>query len=194
MKCEKCSRTAVVHLTELITQPDGTKQAVEIHLCMTHAVEAGALSTGEILSNKVVTGTPDNPPAETADAAGPTAITPIEQQPTGLTLSRQEPPAQPTNPDVCPNCGMTWATFKSGGVMGCPHDYEHFGTRLMPLVRRAQENATQHAGKVPGKLRESSPARQIDTARIRRELEQAIEAENYELAAKLRDELKKLGE
>lgn len=194
MKCEKCNRAAVVHLTELVTQPDGTKQTVEIHLCMTHAVEAGALATGDILSNKVMTKGPDSQPVEPVDLGESTAITPVEPQPTGMTLSRQDTPAAPVNPEICPICGMTWAVFKSGGLMGCPFDYEHFSGKLMPLVRRAQESATQHVGKVPTKLRESSPIRQIDTARLRRELEQAVESENYELAAKLRDELRKLGE
>lgn len=194
MKCEKCNRTAVVHLTELVTQADGTKQAIEIHLCMTHAVEAGALATGDILSNKVVTNVPENPPEETADTGLPTAITPVEPQPTGMTISRQGTSAGATNPEVCPVCGMTWATFKTGGLMGCPYDYEHFASKLMPLIRRAQESASQHAGKVPTRLRETSPARQIDTARLRRELEQAVEAENYETAAKLRDQLRQLGE
>lgn len=194
MKCEKCNRTAVVHLTELMTLPDGSKQAIEVHLCMTHAVEAGALASGEILSNKVAASKPDVSPKTEKEKSPPTAITPVESQQTGMTVSRQDQPQEPVNPDVCPICGMTWAAFKSGGVMGCPHDYEHFEQRIAPLIRRAQENATQHAGKMPTQLRQTSPAKQIDTARLRRELEQAVDAENYELAAKLRDELKGLGE
>ena len=50
VKCQKCSNPAVVHLTEVISDGDGVKRAVEIHLCVSHAVEAGLVAPGsEIL-------------------------------------------------------------------------------------------------------------------------------------------------
>src|SRR4051812_30611330 len=50
---------------------------------------------------------------------------------------------------ACENCGMTWAEFRQGGLLGCEHDYALFEKDLGPLIQRAHENATHHLGKVP---------------------------------------------
>jgi len=119
----------------------------------------------------------------------PTAIVPAAPAPLGLAVTRTETvPA-----DQCPVCGLTWAQFRKSGLMGCPHDYALFDAKLQPLLARAQEGATQHAGKVPVKMRQGEPVRQVVTLRLRRELQKALDAENYEQAALLRDQLKKLG-
>ena len=46
MKCQKCAKPAVVHLTEVIADPSGGKRSVEVHLCLAHAVEAGLVAPG----------------------------------------------------------------------------------------------------------------------------------------------------
>ena len=46
MKCQKCSKPAMIHLTEIITDSAGHKRAVEIHLCLGHAQEAGLVAQG----------------------------------------------------------------------------------------------------------------------------------------------------
>jgi protein arginine kinase activator len=78
--------------------------------------------------------------------------------------------------------------------MGCTHDYEFFVSRLMPLVKRAHEGAIEHVGKVPKARRGmvSQTDRLRVAARAKRELQRAVDAENYELAAQLRDQLKQL--
>ena len=91
----------------------------------------------------------------------------------------------------CPRCGTTFQEFQTKGVLGCPHDYEAFRDVLSPLLERAHGGGTHHVGKVP-------PASGIEVKqqagliRLRRELQEAIEQENYERAAKVRDQLKAL--
>lgn len=177
MKCQKCGRPAVVHLTEIISDAEG-KRPVEIHLCVAHAVEAGIVAAeAEVVA------------PESADSGLPTAIVPAAPGPMGLAVARTE--VAPS--DYCPICGLTWHQFRQTGLMGCPHDYAMFEGKLLPLLKRAQEGATQHAGKVPVKLRQGEPPREVVTLRLRRELQRALDAENYEQAAELRDQLKKLG-
>ena len=93
---------------------------------------------------------------------------------------------------ACEECGMTWAEFRQGGMLGCEHDYAAFEKELTPLLQRAHENATHHVGKTP--LRQSGPrgAKRVDAAKLRRELAKAVEAEDYERAAKLRDQIKQV--
>jgi protein arginine kinase activator len=184
MKCQKCGNSAAVHLTEVVTGPDGNKRALEIHLCLAHAVEAGIIAPDA----GMVAGA-GSPSPEEAGTETPTAIVPSKPAPTGLAVTRSEPAAA----DTCPICGNTWHQFRQSGLVGCSHDYTFFEAKMVPLLKRAQEGATQHAGKVPAKLRHGDPARDVVTLRLRRELQRALDAENYEQAAALRDQLRKLG-
>lgn len=92
---------------------------------------------------------------------------------------------------TCPRCGMTFREFQLKGQLGCPHDYEAFKTLLMPLIERAHEGATGHIGKVPASA-DVVIHRQTGIVRLRRELQTAIEQEDYELAARVRDQIKNL--
>lgn len=92
---------------------------------------------------------------------------------------------------TCQSCGMTFAEFRSGGLLGCPYDYDAFDKALTPLIKRAHENGAQHVGKVPQRAGVAQE-RQHDLMRARRELAAAVEREDYELAAKLRDQIKNL--
>jgi protein arginine kinase activator len=62
---------------------------------------------------------------------------------------------------------------------------------LSPLIERAHENATHHVGKVP-KTADSAVQRRAGLLRLRRELQDAVDAENYEQAARVRDEIQTL--
>jgi protein arginine kinase activator len=198
MKCQKCAKPAVVHLTDVVTEPTGIKQAVEIHLCLGHAVEAGLVAPGSELLPQVLTASPvisqkKNPPVLKEE--GPTSIMPLEPAAGGsgggLVVSRPDK-ASEAEGTGCPICGLTWSQFKHSGLMGCPHDYEQLEGKIEPLLKRAQEGAVQHVGKVPGKHRTEETERQVVSLRLRKELQKAIDAENYEQAARLRDELREL--
>ncbi len=91
----------------------------------------------------------------------------------------------------CPDCGMTFVEFRSQGLLGCPRDYDAFGDPLAKVVQRAQDGHSRHTGKRPG---ESIPFDPILQKRflIQRQLRDAVEAEDYERAAQLRDQLAEL--
>ena len=92
---------------------------------------------------------------------------------------------------VCPNCGMSFGDFRAQGLLGCPHDYEVFSDLLIPLIERAHGGTAEHVGKTPGQTAEGGK-RRAEILRLRRELDRAVESEEYETAAKLRDRLKDL--
>ena len=88
---------------------------------------------------------------------------------------------------VCPQCGIRYMEFRAQGRLGCPHDYAVFRAGLEPLLRRIHR-ADRHVGK--------SPRRQVDQDRhaelldLRRRLQEAVESEGFEEAARLRDLLR----
>lgn len=91
---------------------------------------------------------------------------------------------------VCPNCKITFKEFRSQGRLGCPHDYIAFEEELMPLLENIH-NETQHCGKFPKRAPHSSQ-RQYQLIRLRNDLRLAVEREDYEAAAELRDGIQSL--
>ena len=90
----------------------------------------------------------------------------------------------------CDHCEMTWTKFKQGGLLGCEHDYDAFADELSPLLRRAHEGATHHTGKVPARRNDGQVrTKRVSVTKLRRELQKAIDDEDYEAAARLRDEI-----
>lgn len=90
---------------------------------------------------------------------------------------------------TCEVCGLTFSEFREQGVLGCPNDYNAFGERLALLMSRAQQGATEHVGKVP--RRSGGDQKRLNAVlRLRAQLRGAIAAEDYELAAALRDRIK----
>jgi len=92
---------------------------------------------------------------------------------------------------ACPKCGRTFREFQMKGLLGCPHDYEAFRSLLAPLLERAHDGATHHVGQVPPTA-EPAVHRQTGLVKLRRELQDALEQENYERAARVRDQIKTL--
>jgi len=91
----------------------------------------------------------------------------------------------------CPDCGMTFIEFRSQGLLGCPRDYEVFGEALGTVIERAQEGKTHHTGKEPGQAVEVDSVER-ERQNLQRELRDAVENEDYERAARLRDRLAEL--
>ncbi|HMP82894.1 MAG TPA: UvrB/UvrC motif-containing protein [Verrucomicrobiota bacterium] len=94
-------------------------------------------------------------------------------------------------PDVkCPQCGFSQADFKKTGRLGCSACYTTFAEGLEGLLK-TMHKGTRHAGKVPEALRQSRET--SDRLKLlQRKLSKAIEDENFEQAALLRDEIKQL--
>jgi len=90
----------------------------------------------------------------------------------------------------CPACGMTYSDFKKIGRLGCGQCYESFKTYLAPLLKRIH-GSDIHVGKSPGKKGKAVKTRKVDIEQLKKRLRRAIELEEFEEAAQLRDEIKK---
>ena len=159
-KCDLCNKLACVHE---VTVRGGVKK--EVHLCDTHAREAGIVMPGQPPINQLLTQFVFSQGAKTA------APKPVIK--------------------ACPGCGMTFAQFRQAGRLGCAQCYIAFETELSQLIERAQSGGCHHCGKAP---RRSGAAldRELLIQRLARELDQAVAAEQYERAAQLRDRLTSL--
>ena len=90
----------------------------------------------------------------------------------------------------CPTCGFSHADFKKSGRLGCSECYATFAEPLEGVLKQMHKG-TQHVGKAPKALRAQLDfSRKHDTLATR--LQKAIESENYEEAARLRDQMKEL--
>ncbi|MBP5509689.1 MAG: UvrB/UvrC motif-containing protein [Kiritimatiellae bacterium] len=95
---------------------------------------------------------------------------------------RHRPSVDPS----CPACGLTRNEWRKNTTLGCPACYKAFASELLPLIRDEQ-NADRHVGKVPPKYRETAKRDELQRA-----LRAAVDAQDYERAALLREELEKL--
>ncbi len=95
----------------------------------------------------------------------------------------------------CECCNTSFSDIAETGKIGCSECYKTFNNRLLPYIRRLH-GTTEHIGKRPvGVIAELVPVSKeskIDT--LRGELLEAVKAEEFERAAVLRDEIRKLEE
>jgi protein arginine kinase activator len=90
---------------------------------------------------------------------------------------------------ACPRCGMAREEFRKTGRLGCPECYKTFMAELTMAIK-AMHHSGQHLGKIPA--REGVQTRmKSKIARLQKDLEAAIAREDFEQAAKLRDQIKK---
>lgn len=89
---------------------------------------------------------------------------------------------------TCPECGIKYMEFKAEGRLGCPNDYQVFQSALEPLLQRIHRS-TRHTGKCPQHGRRDA-AHHGEIVALRQRLRQAVEAEQYEEAAQIRDLLR----
>jgi protein arginine kinase activator len=120
---------------------------------------------------------------------GPKSVVVLQQL-----LSSPNPPARRTSARetgtglVCTGCGMSLAEFRAQGRLGCARCYTTFQAALGPLLRKLH-GAARHVGRTPrsdGRITELR--RRVET--LRAEIERAVRGEEYERAARLRDELR----
>jgi len=161
-KCDKCDKPATIHLTDIA---DGEK--TEVHLCEDCAMAEGLVKAALPL-NQLLQGLG------------------IVQGPGGTIVKSVEEPER-----LCGACGLSFSEFRQQGLLGCPNDYDAFGDALETLIERAQDGATQHVGKVPGRAG-LGQKRQTEILRLRGALRAAVAQEDYERAAELRDQIKQV--
>lgn len=130
----------------------------------------------------------------------------------GIKVSASQPtPSVPTPPSAgtqvrnsaCTTCRTTFAEFKQHGLLGCADCYQFFEKQLGPLLERAHDGLSQHRGKCLASGAGPQPAdsalaeveaRSELLKRLKSELERAVHAEQYERAAQVRDEIRRLCE
>lgn len=107
-------------------------------------------------------------------------------------MAEFEKPAREAESAVvkCANCGLTYADFKKIGRLGCGECYNSFRKYLSPLLKRIH-GSSQHIGKAPFKITKVLK-KKADLQDLRTRLQKAIETEEFEEAAKIRDQIKEL--
>ena len=103
-------------------------------------------------------------------------------------IAESEPAAEPGV--KCPTCGYSQADFKKAGRFGCSDCYATFGDGLEVMLK-TMHKGVRHTGKVPAALQQSRAEAQKQK-QLQKRLEKAIAEENFEEAAQLRDEIKRL--
>jgi protein arginine kinase activator len=166
MQCNQCKeREAVVHLTQIADD-----QVVTVHLCERCAAEKGVESSGNLGKTPIGSFLASMGKAlDSETGAG---------DDTGLT---------------CAGCGATLNDFRETGRLGCPECYRTFESQLRELLRRLH-GSSRHLGEryeAPGGT-PTDPL--LSHLELRERLRLAVETENFELAAELRDRLKGVGE
>ena len=119
IKCQKCSKPATIHITEIVKG-----DALEFHLCEEHARQQLA--------------------SEEPEEAKSTAQKAMAK----LAMTAPSRDTSEVDKQTCPMCGLSFLEFRNAGRLGCPHDYEAFREELLPLIENIH-GETHHGGKVP---------------------------------------------
>lgn len=138
-----------------------------------------------IVNNQVVERRLCLPCAQAAQTGAASAASPIFD----LLSALGKRVSRPRRPPACGRCGLTYAEFRKTGRLGCADCYESFAVPLKDLLKRIH-GTSAHSGKAPAAFLKARGAREL--ASMRKELENAIRAERYEAAARLRDKIRKL--
>lgn len=91
----------------------------------------------------------------------------------------------------CTFCGMTLKDFRTSGRWGCARCYSTFEGSNRELLRRVHGNS-RHTGRAYAEPAPDAGQRQAELSELRERLRRAIEGEQFELAADLRDRIRVL--
>jgi len=91
----------------------------------------------------------------------------------------------------CSFCGLAFAGFRETGRLGCPHCYETFAGQLPPILRRIH-GSVKHVGKVYLPPDPTASEMENRMEGLRRGLNRAVQSEDFERAAEIRDEIRDL--
>lgn len=169
-RCDQCDQPATCHEVRV----EGDVKTVK-HLCDKHAAQVGLGAAGV--------------PTELLALLGQVVA---EALPKAAILAAARAARTQGAPDpACPGCGQTMRDFQSSHLLGCPECYASFEAQLAGVIEQ-QQGATHHVGKVPPAAEQDKINQRTMLVRMRRRLEQAVQAEDYRLAARLRDEIKQM--
>jgi protein arginine kinase activator len=162
MQCSQCqSREAVIHLTQIANE-----EVVTVHLCEKCAAEKGVETTASLGKTPI---------GGFLASMGKGLLDIAPATPAGEALT-------------CRRCGATLNDFRETGRLGCAECYLTFEGSLRELLRRLH-GSSRHIGE---RYRAMGPLENGGKrdAELREQLRLAIETENFELAAELRDRLR----
>ena len=164
MLCNKCNKNpATIHMQQFVLG-----QKTELHFCQECAF---------------IFGHPEMPfPLENMFKGV------LEQMHAKLFVPGPQPASQSAL--VCRSCGLTGDELKKYGKLGCRECYRWFANEVSVILKNVQ-SSTRHEGKFPKRAGgEMLALRHASDLRLR--LQEAVKLENFELAAKLRDEIRAL--
>lgn len=168
MLCENCKeKEATVHYTEVVNG-----RATEHHLCRDCAaqVELIGYASSEIPFVKLLTG----------------------MLSAGRAVSQEDSPMQYVK---CPKCGLSYEEFIQVGKFGCAECFDVFGPLIGDNMKKLQ-GSDHHTGKeypqnnIKKKECYDESAGQLEQLEVK--LKEAVMLENFEAAARYRDEIRAL--
>jgi len=167
MLCDNCKKNeATIHIKKLM---NGDKQ--EYSLCEACANELNEMNFVDISSIGL------NNTFTVQDLLGGI-----------IDYVNQSSQSSAVNIPTCKTCGMSYTEFKKTGLMGCSECYESFKDSLIPIIKRVQGNI-EHVGKIPKKSGKEIMGKKL-LLKLKEELSKAINSEEYERAAEIRDEIR----
>ncbi|WP_186576192.1 UvrB/UvrC motif-containing protein [Aquibacillus kalidii] len=167
MECQEChERPATLHFTKVV---NGSK--TEVHVCGQCAKEKGYVSYDEeaYSLHDLLSGL-------------------FNFDSTSLT-GQKNTPSHTTKQLKCEKCGMTYQEFTQVGKFGCSECYHTFSDKLDPIFRRVHSGNTTHDGKIPKRIGTNIHQKHL-VKELKNKLQQLITEENFEEAAKVRDEIR----
>lgn len=162
MQCDNChERPAAIHLTQI----EGNSVST-VHLCEQCAAEKG-VQTQASAAKLPLAGF-----LASVGKGAAAALPPVESSVT------------------CEFCGAGLQDFRETGRLGCAHCYVTFAPHLRELLRRIH-GSSQHVGEVYLPSAEAAARRPQELlSELKSQLQRAVDAENFELAAELRDRIR----
>ena len=172
MLCQNCGkRDATTHIKRVVNG-----ETSEHHLCAECASSLGygdvfggfGMSLGDLLGGFL---------SESTGTGGQLAAAPLR----------------------CEQCGSTWRDIAREGKVGCANCYRVFYDRLVPSLQRIH-GKIRHTGKAsvgaqtppPAAAQDPQAVREAQIAELQKQMDEAVAAQDFEQAAKLRDEIKDL--
>jgi protein arginine kinase activator len=171
MICQECNqRPATLHFTKIL---NGEK--AEYHLCEKCAQEKGDMfmlsgASGYSINNLL---------------AGLLNMEPAFHNKTKEDPFHQEETLQ------CDQCSMTFQQFIKVGRFGCANCYKTFEEQLTPILRRLHSGNSVHNGKIPERIGGSMHIKK-NIEELKQNLKELIALEEFEKAAEVRDEIRRL--
>lgn len=168
MICQKCNQNeATFHLRQNING-----NIKEIHLCPQCAAELGY--------DSVFTG------METFNPFG--SMNMDVQNFLGSLFSQELPTGRNPEMHKCSFCGTTFEEFAQNAMAGCANCYHEFYNDMLPYIQRIH-GKTRHVGKIPASAGKGLKL-QRELTQLKKQLNEAVTAQEYEKAATLRDQIK----